>query len=103
MSEPVRDPGASAERTRLAWRRTGLSAGVVALLMLRHAFEPGAGLVIFLMVAAGLIGWALLVGISYRRARGLNAWPPRRGERTVAAYALVTAGLSVVGTVLVML
>ncbi|WP_305782986.1 DUF202 domain-containing protein [Symbioplanes lichenis] len=98
-----RDAGVSAERTGLAWRRTGLSASAVALLMLRHAFEPGAGSAIFLMVAVALLGWAMLVGIAYRRARGLRAWPPRPGQRTVRAYALVTVVLAATGTMLVML
>nr|BFE68327.1 hypothetical protein GCM10020092_016280 [Actinoplanes digitatis] len=74
-----RDPGASAERTRLAWRRTGLSATAVALLATRPAFAPGAGTWTFL--AAGGRDGALggLIGLAYRRARGLNALPPQPG------------------------
>ncbi|WP_067505551.1 DUF202 domain-containing protein [Actinoplanes sp. TFC3] len=102
MTTP-RDPGASAERTRLAWRRTGLSAAAVALLMLRPAFAPDARLAAFLTAAVALAGWALLVALAYRRARGLNAWPPRPGDRTVSAYALITAALAMVGIVLVSL
>lgn len=97
------DPGASAERTRLAWRRTGLSATAVALLATRPAFAPGAGAVTYLGAAAAMVGWAALIGLSYRRSRGLHAWPPRRGERTVTAYALVTVGLAALGAALVML
>jgi uncharacterized membrane protein YidH (DUF202 family) len=97
------DPGASAERTRLAWRRTGLSAAAVALLATRPAFTPGAGAGVHLIAAAALAGWAALVGLAYRRARGLDARPPRPGRRTVTAYAAVTVGLALLGTVLVTL
>ncbi|MEV4638686.1 DUF202 domain-containing protein [Actinoplanes sp. NPDC049548] len=97
------DPGASAERTRLAWRRTGLSATAVALLAARPAFVPGARLAVILGAGLAMAGWAALIGLAYRRAHGLLAWPPHPGRRTVTAYAVITAGFAVLGTVLVML
>ncbi len=97
------DPGASAERTRLAWRRTGLSATAVALLAVRPAFTPGAGAGTYLAAAAALAGWAALVGLGYRRARGLDTDPPRPGRRTVTAYAALTVAFAALGSVLVML
>jgi len=95
------DPGASAERTRLAWRRTGLSATAVALLAARPSFTPDAGPGTHL--AAALAGWAVLVGLGYRRARGLDADPPRPGQRTITAYAAITVTFAILGTVLVTL
>jgi Mn2+/Fe2+ NRAMP family transporter len=97
------DPGASAERTRLAWRRTGMSATAVALLAARPAFTPGAGTGTLLVVAAAMAGWAALVALAYRRVRGLNARPPRPGRRTITAYAAMTVAFAVLGTVLVLL
>ena len=97
------DPGASAERTRLAWRRTGLSAAVVALLAARPAFAPGAGPGAHLAAVAALAGWAGLVGLAYRRAHGLEADPPRPGHRTITAYAAITVALAILGSLLVML
>lgn len=95
------DPGASAERTRLAWRRTGLSAAVVALLAARPAFTPGVGPGTYLAAAAALAGWAALVGLGYRRARGLAADPPLPGQRTITAYAAITVAFALLGSVLV--
>jgi hypothetical protein len=97
------DPGASAERTRLAWRRTGLSATAVALLAARPAFAPHAGSGTYLAAAAAMAGWAALVGLAYRRGRGLGARPPQPGRRVITAYAAITVTLAVLGTVLVTL
>jgi hypothetical protein len=97
------DPGASAERTRMAWRRTGLSATAVGLLAMRPAFAPEAGTWTLLGAGAAMALWAALIGLAYRRARGLNAWPPRPGRRTVTVYAALTISLAVLGAALVML
>jgi hypothetical protein len=103
MSGPVgRDPGVAAERTRLAWRRTGMSAAVVALLILRPAFAPEAGPAIFLIVAGAMAAWAALVAIGYRRSHGLKAWPPRPGERTVTIYTLIIVSLTVLSAAVVL-
>jgi hypothetical protein len=48
-------------------------------------------------------GWAMLVGIAYHRARGLNAWPPAPGRLTVPGYASVTLGFAALGALVVML
>ena len=97
------DHGASAERTRLAWRRTGLSATVVGLLAVRPAFRPGAGVAFWLVAAFAMAGWAALIAIAYRRAHGLASLPPTRARRTVTAYALITTAFAVLGGLVVML
>jgi uncharacterized membrane protein YidH (DUF202 family) len=102
-AEVSRDHGASTERTRLAWRRTGLSASAVGLLAVRPAFRPGAGVAAWLIAAAAMAAWALLIALAYRRARGLAARPPRAGRRTVPAYALIAAAFAVLGGLVVML
>ncbi|MEV4707138.1 DUF202 domain-containing protein [Actinoplanes sp. NPDC049316] len=98
-----RDPGAAAERTRLAWRRTGLSSAAVALLAARPAFAPGAGVGAVLVAALAMAAWAASVALAYRRSRGLRAWPPVPGRLTIGGFAVITAGFAVLGTVLVML
>jgi hypothetical protein len=97
------DPGASAERTRLAWRRTGLSAAAAGLLAVRPAFAPDAGPAHLVLAAAAMAGWAVLVALAYRRARGLAARPPQPGRRAVTACAAVTVGLAVIGGLVVTL
>lgn len=97
------DHGASAERTRLAWRRTGLSASVVGLLAARPAFRPGAGTAAWLVAATAMAAWAVLVAVGYRRVRGLGQSPPRPGQRSVTTYALITVILAVLGGLVVIL
>lgn len=105
MSAPewTPDHGASAERTRLAWRRTGLSASVVGLLVVRPAFHPEAGVPQWITAALGGLGWSLLVALAYRRARGLDRRPPHPGRRTITAYALTTVALAGLASLVVML
>jgi hypothetical protein len=95
------DPGAASERTRLAWRRTGLAAAAVTLLVARPAVVPRAGPETWLIAAAGLVAWVALVAIGYRRVRGLRQGRP--GRRAIPAYALIIVALSILGGLVVML
>jgi hypothetical protein len=97
------DHGASVDRTRFAWRRTGLSAGAVGLLAARPAFDPAVGGLKWLVTGLSMAGWAALAALSYHRAHGLTADPPRPAGRSVPAYALVTAAFAVLGGLVVML
>ncbi|WP_030436218.1 DUF202 domain-containing protein [Actinoplanes subtropicus] len=100
---PTPDPGAAAERTRLAWRRTGLSATAVGLLAARPAFRPGAGVLAWLIAALAMAGWVAMIALAYRRSHGLRSAPPRPGRRLIPVYALLAAGLAVLGGLVVML
>jgi uncharacterized membrane protein YidH (DUF202 family) len=96
------DTSAAAERTRLAWRRTGLTAAAVALLAVRPAFDhPGPAAV--LVAAAAMGAWVTLIAYAYRRARGLAAHPPRPDHRSVVVYAAVTVAFAVIGGLVVTL
>ena len=51
----MRDPGLQPERTALAWRRTGLSATVTAVLLLRNGIGRAAPLDLAAAAAAMLV------------------------------------------------
>jgi hypothetical protein len=97
------DTGAAAERTRLAWRRTGLSATAVGLLAVRPAFRPDAGVLAWLIATLAMGGWVAMIALAYRRSRGLRCLPPRPGRRLIPVYALLATSLAVLGGLVVML
>jgi uncharacterized membrane protein YidH (DUF202 family) len=99
---PGLEAGLSAQRTRLAWRRTAMSAAAVALLAVRPAVTGDADPTRVLAAAAAMVGWVALVAIAYRRGRGLDARPPLPGSRALLAYALVVCGFAAVGIVQVL-
>jgi uncharacterized membrane protein YidH (DUF202 family) len=103
MTDPPWDHGASAQRTRLAWRRTGLSAAAVALLAARPAFAPDAGAGAILTAAAVMLCWAVMIALAYRRARALKKHPPHPGRHAVTAYAAITLSIAVIGGLVVTL
>ncbi|MTD54901.1 DUF202 domain-containing protein [Amycolatopsis pithecellobii] len=51
----TRDPGLQPERTALAWQRTGLSAAVVAVLLIRGGIAAGSALEITAGACAALV------------------------------------------------
>lgn len=71
IDEPLRDRGAAAERTSLAWNRTGLSAAAAGALTLHTFLNRG---------VAGIALAALLVGggaFAYLTARHSPVSPAR--------------------------
>lgn len=87
----------------MAWRRTGLSAAAVALLIARPAFAPGAGPPEFLVAATAMAGWAAMVALALHRARALRSRFPVPSPRSIRAYALVITALAILGGWVVML
>ena len=105
MTEPTGWPGpeagsASAERTRLAWRRTVLAITVVVVLSTRLALVGGSpfGTAV---AAAGLVGWLAVLAVTYRRIRAMAAASPAQAGRVLPLAALAAAGFAALGALLV--
>jgi hypothetical protein len=85
-------PGAQAERTRLAWRRSVLAGSVTVLLLGREALYRG-GAVPAVLAGAGVVLWALLALFAQRRIHAMAEQRPAAPTLTGvgAAGALVLA------------
>ncbi|MFE1247839.1 DUF202 domain-containing protein [Streptomyces sp. NPDC058735] len=101
--DPDRDPGLQPERTRLAWRRTTLSATIVALLAVRAALQGGASATGILACALTCVVWLGFLGVAHRRIRALAATAspaglaPRHATAAVlCAVAMAACGAGVV-------
>lgn len=99
---PDRDPGLQPERTRLAWRRTTLSATAMAVLAGRQLLSsraPGAVEVV-LVVLMGLL-WLAFVTLAHRRMRAMaTGRPPALPPRTALLLVGCTLAPALCGGVL---
>jgi hypothetical protein len=94
-----RDPGRQPERTRLSWRRTVLTASVVALLAGRLAADRStpAALVVLTAVAAG---WLVILAVAGRRITALAAAEPAPVRWAVPLTAVTSIGYAGLGALL---
>lgn len=101
---PDRDPGLQPERTRLAWRRTTLSATAMAVLAGRQLLgsrAPGAVEVV-LVVVMGLL-WLAFVTLAHGRMRAMaGGRPPALPPRTALLLVGCTLAPALCGGVLLM-
>jgi hypothetical protein len=95
----ARDPGLQPERTRLAWRRTALSAVVVGVLALKAALAHAVPLAPVVCVGPVL----LLLALAGRRARGLAGTRPAGLPPRYALVAACCAGTLALAAVPVIL
>lgn len=90
-----RDPGLQPERTRLAWRRTTLSATVVALLAVRQALHGGVTPAALIAVALSALAWLGLLVVAHRRMLRMEmARPEPLAPRGALAATLCTVALA---------
>jgi len=92
--------GASAERTRLAWRRTALTTTAVTLLTVRVAVRGGYTVFAGVGIALAVIAWLTQLLISQRRIRAMDTPRPGNIGRSLPAFALVIIGFVVLAIVL---
>ncbi|MFG3409839.1 DUF202 domain-containing protein [Streptomyces sp. NPDC048142] len=91
-----RDPGLQPERTRLAWRRTTLSATVVALLAVRQALHRGATPAALIAVSLSALAWLGFLVVAHRRILWLGvARPASLAPRGALTATLCTMALAV--------
>jgi len=93
--------GASAERTRLAWRRTVLSTTAVALLTIRVAVSDRISPWTALAIAATCLGWLAGLWLAQQRIHSMSDREPRNIGRTLPAMALTMVGFAVLGMALI--
>ncbi|MFJ2744160.1 DUF202 domain-containing protein [Streptomyces sp. NPDC087440] len=95
--ESARDPGLQPERTRLAWRRTTLSATVVAVLAGKQAVHDGVTGVGVLGAALSALVWVGFLVVAHGRMRELGG-VGRPGALGVGrAWAVVGCGVALAG------
>jgi hypothetical protein len=91
---------ASAERTRLSWRRTTLAATVTALLTARLAFRDGWNPLAVMATAAAMVGWLGQLWLTHRRIQAMAHREPAAIGRTLPATALLACAAGILGVVL---
>jgi uncharacterized membrane protein YidH (DUF202 family) len=87
-------PDSAAERTRFSWRRTTLSATVVAALIVRLSLQRHH----LTVIAPTALCWVFLLAVIQRRIAALKVLgkPPRIITMLTAAACLAFGGLGVV-------
>ncbi|MGH8795184.1 MAG: DUF202 domain-containing protein [Stackebrandtia sp.] len=106
MTAPIRGVGAQFERTRLAWRRTALTATILSVFAIRLALQQGVSPPMVAVSALTALAWlGFLIGVQ-RRIRSLACdrpapWKPPWPLLTSAAviwFAALGAVLTLRGT-----
>jgi hypothetical protein len=96
------DPGLGAERTRLAWRRTALTATVCELLVIRQAAVDSGNTITLLATALSLLCWLGLLLLTSLRIRAMAQVRPVRLARLATGLVTCCVGLAAAGVMLIL-
>jgi hypothetical protein len=96
------DPALGAERTRLAWRRTALTATICQLLAIRLAVGGDGGPVLLLGAALSMLSWLGFVMLAYRRIQAMAQVRPIRLARLATGLAGCCLGLATGAVMLIL-
>ncbi len=94
--------GASAERTRLAWRRTALASTAVVLLTVRLATRDRFTVLGALAIAAALLVWLAQMWLTQRRIHAIDRHEPTEVMRALPALSLTAIAFALLAVVLVL-
>jgi small-conductance mechanosensitive channel len=92
--------GASAERTRLSWRRTTLSCTAVLLLTIRLATRDRFTALGAVMAALALIAWLAHLWLTQRRIDAMAERRPAGVGRALPAMAVTAVAFALFGVAL---
>ena len=93
---------AAYERTRLAWRRTVLTASVVAILSGRLAIESQSPAVAAVLLALSAAVWVALFAVAQRRIHRLDAGIATPPSSTFPLVGSLICGYAVLSAILVL-
>ena len=100
MTDPA-DVGLAAERTRLAWRRTTLTASIVALLAV-HQAVAGGRTPVHLVALAAVAGCLLaILALAHRRIMALARGDRAAVGRSPAVLSLLVLAYAGLGLLLI--
>ena len=92
--------GASAERTRLAWRRTALASTVVVLLTVRLATRDRFTVLGAIAIAAALLVWLVQMRLTQRRIHAIDRHEPTQVMDALPAMSLTVIAFAVLALLL---
>ena len=94
--------GASAERTRLAWRRTALASTAVVLLTVRLAIRDRFTVLGALVIAAALLVWLAQMWLTQRRIHAIDRHEPTQVMGALPALSLTAIAFALLAVLLVL-